>query len=368
MSDANRPWPPENLPAHLPMDLLAADEIASLGATETGAEQAIGEPLLTELYLYMLGRPNVTENDLIQAGFTPSRVRIATSLLQGRGMVVRDGDSWCLVPPSQSLPGLADRLEERARTLRASIPGLIAAHRAAERSPESSSVMGVERLIGTRKVSFAMMELFSQAGSRCIAMRTGSLATRHGVMDMMPTAHEGRTSRDGRRLAVKTVLDAELIKKFSREEFDGLYDVPTEDILVAPNVPFTALVSDQGSAVVEVEMNGEPVGVIITDRGLVTAVHATVTLLIQLGTKWREGKKTVNGAGSSSRDGLADALTPEEKRILELLATGLPDATIARRLGISSRTLDRRLRSLLDRLNAANRFQAGVLATQRGWL
>jgi DNA-binding NarL/FixJ family response regulator len=58
----------------------------------------------------------------------------------------------------------------------------------------------------------------------------------------------------------------------------------------------------------------------------------------------------------------------DELRLLSLLATGLPDSTIAARLGISHRTYQRRLRSLLDRLGAQTCFQAGIQATRRGWI
>jgi DNA-binding NarL/FixJ family response regulator len=58
----------------------------------------------------------------------------------------------------------------------------------------------------------------------------------------------------------------------------------------------------------------------------------------------------------------------DELRLLSLLATGLPDSTIAARLGISHRTHQRRLRSVLDRLGAQTRFQAGIQAARRGWI
>ena len=54
--------------------------------------------------------------------------------------------------------------------------------------------------------------------------------------------------------------------------------------------------------------------------------------------------------------------------ILTLLAAGASDATIARQSGISQRTVERRVRALMDQLGAGTRFQAGVQAARRGWL
>jgi sugar-specific transcriptional regulator TrmB len=61
-------------------------------------------------------------------------------------------------------------------------------------------------------------------------------------------------------------------------------------------------------------------------------------------------------------------LDDDSRRLLTLLASGLKDDAIARQLGLSTRTMRRRIRTLLDDLSAANRFQAGVQASRRGWL
>jgi DNA-binding NarL/FixJ family response regulator len=59
-------------------------------------------------------------------------------------------------------------------------------------------------------------------------------------------------------------------------------------------------------------------------------------------------------------------LTPRERALVELLAAGHTDAVVARRLGISARTIGYTLRGLMDRLNVENRFQLGLaLGAQR---
>jgi DNA-binding CsgD family transcriptional regulator len=54
--------------------------------------------------------------------------------------------------------------------------------------------------------------------------------------------------------------------------------------------------------------------------------------------------------------------------ILELLASGVKDEVIARRLGMSPRTYRRHMSSLMEQLNASSRFQAGLVAARRGLL
>ncbi|WP_328390769.1 LuxR C-terminal-related transcriptional regulator [Nocardia sp. NBC_00416] len=64
----------------------------------------------------------------------------------------------------------------------------------------------------------------------------------------------------------------------------------------------------------------------------------------------------------------ADELDERDRAILTMMGMGATDDTIARRLGMSRRTVVRRTARLLERLGASTRFQAGVQAIRRGWL
>ncbi|SEK93704.1 helix-turn-helix domain-containing protein [Streptacidiphilus jiangxiensis] len=63
-----------------------------------------------------------------------------------------------------------------------------------------------------------------------------------------------------------------------------------------------------------------------------------------------------------------DEVSAEDRALLHLLNSGLKDDAIARQLGLSDRTLRRRLAELTSRLGATSRFQAGTQAMRRGWL
>ena len=63
-----------------------------------------------------------------------------------------------------------------------------------------------------------------------------------------------------------------------------------------------------------------------------------------------------------------EELVPRDATVLRLMAAGMPDAAIARQTGFSQRTVERRVRHLMERLGARTRFQAGVQAVHRGWL
>lgn len=74
---------------------------------------------------------------------------------------------------------------------------------------------------------------------------------------------------------------------------------------------------------------------------------------------------------SKGRASLADhdgAPSAEERSLLVLLVAGLTDLEIGVQLGLSDRAVRSRVRSLMTRLDAATRFQAGYQAVLRGWI
>jgi DNA-binding NarL/FixJ family response regulator len=64
--------------------------------------------------------------------------------------------------------------------------------------------------------------------------------------------------------------------------------------------------------------------------------------------------------------GVDEPLTPREIQVLELLAEGLPNKAIARRLGISDQTVKFHVSSISGKLGAANRTDAVRRAVRRG--
>lgn len=70
-------------------------------------------------------------------------------------------------------------------------------------------------------------------------------------------------------------------------------------------------------------------------------------------------------AGAAAGDGPQE-LTPREREVLNLVAVGLPNKLIARRLSISEHTVKFHIAAILTKLGAGSRTEAVHLAARRG--
>ena len=129
-----------------------------------------------------------------------------------------------------------------------------------------------------------------------------------------------------------------------------------EQIRVVPDLPTRMFIIGTTHAVLP-----EPLGFadeprsLVRQRGLVEAL----TLLFEL--LWERAAPVPSLDRGEAR--------PDLRRfLLQQLAAGAQDEQIARTLGISLRTVRRRVAAVLTELGADSRFQAGVEAARRGWL
>lgn len=72
------------------------------------------------------------------------------------------------------------------------------------------------------------------------------------------------------------------------------------------------------------------------------------------------------GAAASVAETGGEALTEREREVLQLVALGLPNKQIARRLGISEHTVKFHVAAILAKLGAASRTEAVHLGARRG--
>ena len=104
----------------------------------------------------------------------------------------------------------------------------------------------------------------------------------------------------------------------------------------------------------------EPLGFVDEPRSLVRQRGWVEAMTLWFECLWEKASPLT----SASQRGGTDMRT----FLLQQLAAGAQDEQIARRLGVSLRTVRRRVADLMSELGAESRFQAGVEASKRGWI
>lgn len=135
----------------------------------------------------------------------------------------------------------------------------------------------------------------------------------------------------------------------------GLFRLPPVVLLVdEPRVAWTVAARQAGvRAVLGREASGEELRAALgaATAGLI-ALHPDV---------FRAGIRASGADAGEDR-----ALTPRERELLEMLAEGLSNRTIAHRLGISTNTVKFHVASILGKLGVGSRTEAVTLGVRRG--
>jgi DNA-binding CsgD family transcriptional regulator len=162
-----------------------------------------------------------------------------------------------------------------------------------------------------------------------------------------PDVGEGARVRPSRGIRHRVVVDDSATRPAHR------WGVEQRSL---PRVPFRMLIADSQAALV--------------GRGAEESLLVGPSLLLDVLV---DGFESVWNLASPvdrpAHQSLAQpAVTDEDRRLLAVMAAGATDQAISRQLHISVRTVQRRVRALMDRLDAGTRFQAGMNAAKRGWI
>ncbi|SCF44361.1 helix-turn-helix transcriptional regulator [Micromonospora mirobrigensis] len=125
-----------------------------------------------------------------------------------------------------------------------------------------------------------------------------------------------------------------------------------------PTLPMRLVIVDRRTALVPIDPADPRAGALeIQTPGAVAGLAA---LFDQV---WDSGRPL---GEAPPRD--QDGLNGQERQLLRLLAEGHTDESAARKLAVSTRSVQRIMTALTERLGAVSRFQAGVEAARRGWV
>ncbi|MGZ0148968.1 helix-turn-helix transcriptional regulator [Kribbella sp. WER1] len=129
-------------------------------------------------------------------------------------------------------------------------------------------------------------------------------------------------------------------------------------VRTATTVPLCAMIVDTATVALPADRTGRGAVSILRLAAAVGAVTELFERVWHAATPLRQP----TGLGDAS------GLTVREREVLSLLSDGGTDASAAAQLGVSVRTVRRMVSEMMARLGAQSRFQAGLKASERGWV
>ncbi|WP_327584464.1 winged helix-turn-helix transcriptional regulator [Nonomuraea sp. NBC_00507] len=317
------------------------------GLGVTGAEESAYRALLRH-------GPATLSELAAETGSSAAAIRRMLPRLEDLGLISRvAGRPLRLIatPPTIAIDILVARRQEELTHSRAAA-ALLATEVAARSGPQPEEVLEV--VTGRDAVARRYLQLERNATREMLvlvhppyavdisddrenrqrAARRGAPVTR-GIYSPQAFEHPGMLAHTRRAIA-----DGEQAR---------LGQVPVKLAIADAATAILPLVSDEGQAV---------------ESALVVHPSALLDALVGLfETLWRAAVPL-----RLSTEGLEQEREAPDAEVLALLAAGMKDDAIARQLGLSPRTVQRRVQVLSERLGARTRFHAGFLAAQQDLL
>ncbi|MFI9271574.1 helix-turn-helix domain-containing protein [Kitasatospora sp. NPDC052896] len=298
------------------------------------------------LYLHLLSAPSGTAQQLGAAlGVGTDRAVTALEGLADCGLLERPGTAgpvWSVAAPDVALEELLLRREVELRRTRGRINELMRNYRSSR--PASSAGELVEVITGRDSVAELWRTL--QLGVR----------TQLRILDKPPYIRRSDPELElaalARGVQIRAVYESRVLREAERMAEIRTFAEAGEQARVLPELPLKLAVVDDRWALLPVSAGTELQSVLLVRP---SSLLAALTGLFEL--YWSRAMRLP----------APDSAQPPQDRhgqLLALLAAGLTDESIARQLGVSTRTVQRWVRELMDRFGARTRFQAGIQAAR----
>lgn len=211
---------------------------------------------------------------------------------------------------------------------------------------------GVEQLIGLKAIRARIAELAAACvEEQLILVPVGKLTAE--TFEEAQAVDEDVLKRGVRMKSV--YLDAVRNDPYTMEALNWEIEAGGE-VRTAPSLPLRMIVFDRERAIIPIDDLDCEIGALVLGNRVI--IQAMVALFINI---WADAQPLTR-----RRPGRAEPLTAQEQHVLKLWAQGHTDASAARQMKVSHRTIRRLSEDLTKRLGARSRFQLGALASARG--
>ncbi|MFC9945491.1 helix-turn-helix domain-containing protein [Streptomyces pratensis] len=277
--------------------------------------------------------------------------------LEQQGLVAQSSsraDRWVAAPPGVALGALLT--QQRHELEQAEIASALLAEEYRAEAAEPAVHDLVEVVTGASAVAHRFHQLQLGATSEVCALVTGK-----------PIAVTGMENESEERAAMRGVSYRVVVERDVLSLPSGIVELSAalsrdEQCRVVDRVPTKLVVADAALAMVPLTGRGaEPAALVIHASGLLESLMGLFEAV------WRDAMPLrLGGNGITEENGPGADATDLE--ILSLLLAGLTDASVAKQLDLGLRTVQRRVKGLMELTGVTTRLQLGWHAYERGWV
>ncbi|MFD3513775.1 helix-turn-helix domain-containing protein [Streptomyces sp. NPDC058657] len=262
---------------------------------------------------------------------------------------------WVAAPPGVALGALLT--QQRHELEQAELAAVLLAEEYRAESSQPAVHDLVEVVQGASAVAHRFAQLQLGAAQEVCALVTGQPVAVTGIDNVA----EERASARG--VLYRVVLEREVLT-LPR----GVVELTAalardERVRVVDRVPTKLVVADRTLAMVPLtSRDAEPAALVVHASGLLESLMGLFEAV------WREARPV--RLGVSPGEFVEDGEFPDglDLRILSLLLAGLTDASVAKQLELGLRTVQRRVKRLMEVAGVSTRLQLGWHAYERGWV
>lgn len=308
------------------------------------------------LYRTLVDSPSATAVALGEAvGLPVAEVEKQLALLLGQGLAARSGDGrYVATSPAIALGPLVRQRREDIRRAELELAALTERYWVSAGDRTAGDL--VEVVTGVELIANRFAHLQRSAQKEVRALVTASVAA-VGRREN-PDEDEGVARGVKYRVVIERAI---LEQQGAQDDASGALN-SGEDIRVVEKVPIKLLIADQALAMVPMDAKGRaPAALLVHRSGLLDALLALWEAV------WERARPLHVAEDELVELDPGVCLGEEDRQILMLLLAGLTDASIAGQLNMSMRTVQRRVRELMDLAGVHTRLQLGWHAAHAGW-
>ncbi|MGW1881434.1 helix-turn-helix domain-containing protein [Streptomyces sp. NPDC001970] len=262
---------------------------------------------------------------------------------------------WVAAPPAVALGALLTQQRHELDQAELAAALLAEEYRAEATEPAVHDL--VEVVTGASAVAHRFLQLQLGATDEVCALVTGKPVVMSG------TDNEAEEQAAQRGVAYRIVIEREVLALPS-----GLTEVSAslgrdEQVRVVDRVPTKLVVADRALAMVPLTGRGsEPSALVVHASGLLESLMGLFEAV------WRDALPLRLGTGAQLTEEAVTGPDATDLEVLSLLLAGMTDASVAKQLELGLRTVQRRVKGLMELTGVTTRLQLGWHAYEKGWV